>query len=152
MDARDYKTWTRFEDHPIFTERVHDVSVWSSDPEMYEGEIPSRFDPEWYVHQDPKLPTDVQAQYAKQDMGNLIRACDQIIKQFGCAHHELFILDDFTVFVSLKSPKFSLELYPCYLGTQDQIMNVHIDSPIEMEFISDSIEEMIHRIAEYIPE
>jgi hypothetical protein len=145
MNPRDYKTWTSFGDHPIFSDRKHAVAEWSSDPTMYEG-IGSTSMVDWYVHRDPALPTDIQAEYARRDIRNLIDSCTAIEREFGAIQYELFILDDFTVYVSIASSRFEIELYPDNLSDEGPVLGLFIDSP----FTEDS-EHHLSDVAELVP-
>jgi len=146
MNARDYTTWTTFADHPIFTDKARPPTEWSSDPKLYEDFRCTAFDPEWYVHCDPKLPTEVQAAIAKRDIRNLADTCASIHQRFGTFDHELFILDDLTVLVRITSSQFTLELYPSDYGDAEEIMSVHVEEPTETEFLVDSIQEIVPRM------
>ncbi|PHS18755.1 MAG: hypothetical protein COA78_01860 [Blastopirellula sp.] len=141
MNPRNYKTWTKFDDHPIFTDKKYSVSDWSSDPAMYDRpESYSTFLVDWYVHIDPQLPTEHQAKFAKRDIENLIESCAAIEREFGKTKHELFILDDFTVYVSIASSCFKIELYPDNLSDEGHILGLFIDSP--------EIEDCEHHLAD----
>lgn len=150
MNPRDYTTWTSFADHPIFTERERPPREWSSNPKLYDDFRCDAFDPEWYIHTDPKLPTATQAAIAARDIQNLIATCDLIHKQFGAIDHELFILDDLTVFVRIISRRFTLDLYPSDYGDNREVMTVLVEEPFETEFVVDSIYEIVSRLVELV--
>lgn len=112
---------------------------------MYEG-VPSEFMPEWYIHVDPKLPTEVQAAIAQRDLDNFALSCKNIQAAFGGFDHELFLLDDFTSVVMLKLYESKLELYGHDFGEGREIMMVCILEPSEQEFTIDAIEELVPQL------
>ncbi len=129
MNPRDYNTWTSFADHPIFTDRKHAVTDWSNNPSVY-GDLNdySTFKIDWYVHQDG-LPTEAHESFAARDIGILVESCAAIEREFGEIQHELFILDDFTVYVWIVSSQFDIEIYPDNLSDDGHVLGLFIDSP-----------------------
>lgn len=146
MNPRDFRTWRSLADHPIFSDARHDVEEWSTNPSLYDGIGPAAFDPEWYVHEDPKLPTEVQAAVAEHDVRNLSATCSAIWQRFGEFAHELFILDDFTVVVCMQHQQFTLEIYPQHYRDDNSILSVFLDSPVDAEFDVDSVDEVVPRL------
>jgi hypothetical protein len=146
MNPRDYKTWTTFADHPIFSDRKHIVAEWSSDPSVY-GDLKdySTFKVDWYVHQDG-LPTEVHASFAARDIRILVESCAAIEREFGDIQHEVFILDDFTVYVRIVSSQFDIELYPDNLSDEGHVLGLFIDSPE-----TDESELHLSDIAQLVP-
>lgn len=146
MDPRNFRTWTSLADHPIFTNRREFVADWSSDPSVYENlaSFPTVFDPNWYVHINPQLPEAVQASYAARDIRNLADICAAIEDRFGPITHELFVLDDLTVYVQMKSDRLLLEIYPDHFDETGAIVNCFVDEPFEAEL-------QIHSIADVVP-
>lgn len=137
MNPRDYTTWTTFADHPIFSDRKHNVVEWSSDPSRYDDlKNYSVFEPDWYVHQDPRLPTDVQAACAARDIRNLVETCAALEQRFGQLDHELFVLDDLTVYVHVITGSLTLDIYPQHLEDSGQILMLFVESPIEADELS----------------
>lgn len=143
MDPRSYKTWTSFADHPVFSDRRESLSDWSSDPSAYDlsDRFPRQFDPEWYVHVDPRLSTEVQAAHAARDIRNLAEFCAALERAFGPFDHELFVLDDFTVYVRVIHPTFTFDLSPHDYGDTSEILTLYVESPFEDELVVDTIED-----------
>lgn len=149
MNPRDYKTWTSFADHPIFSERRHSVADWSLDPTVYDDltHFPSVFDPDWYVHQDPKLPTDVQVACAARDICNLADTCAALEQRFGQLSHELFVLDDLTVYVHVTTDSLTLDIYPKHLGDSGQILMLFVQFPIEADDLGfESVADVVPKL------
>lgn len=146
MNPRDIKTWTSFADHPIFSDGKQVVAEWSSNPSVY-GDVKdySTFKVDWYVHQDG-LPTEVHASFAARDIRLLAECCAAIEREFGEIQYELFILDDFTVYVWVVSSQFDIELYPDNLSDEGHILGLFIDSPE-----TDDSEHHLSDIAHLIP-
>jgi hypothetical protein len=149
MNPRDYRTWTSFADHPVFSDRRDSIADWSSDPEAYHISryFPRRFDPEWYVHVDPKLPTELQAAHAARDIRNLADFCDALDRKFGSFGHELFILDDYTVYVRVNHSEFTLDLSPHDYGDRNEILTMYVKFPFDDELVVDMINDGIARLA-----
>ncbi len=135
MNPRDYKTWASFAHHPIFSDRAHSVADWSSDPTVYDDgrTLPAVFDPDWYVHQEPRLPTDVQAECAAQDIRHLADVCAALEERFGKLSHELFILDDLTVYIHVSVDSLTLDIYPMHLDESGNILMLFVASPIQAD-------------------
>ena len=135
MNPCDYKTWTSFADHPVFSNRAHSVADWSSDPTVYDDgrTLPAVFDPDWYVHQEPRLATDIQSACAAQDIRNLVDACASLEQRFGPHCHELFILDDLTVYVRVTVGSLTLNIYPMHLDDDGNVLMLFLESPIEID-------------------
>ena len=148
MNPRDYRTWTSFADHPVFSDRRNSIADWSSDPEAYDLSryFPRHFDPDWYVHVDPKLPTDVQAAHAARDIRNLSDFCAALVRRFGPFDHELFILDDFTVYVRISHSQFTLDLSPHDYGDRDEILTLYVESPFDDELVVDTVDDGIAQL------
>ena len=99
--------------------------------------------PEWYVHVDPAPPESDQRTIATRDLSNLRDACRQIIESYGPSTHELVILNDLTVFVWLKNPRFHITVYPV-LDLESHILMLFIESPVSIdELRCDTIEELL---------
>lgn len=145
MNPCDYRTWTSFADHPVFSNQRDTIDDWSSDPAAYDISdwFPRQFDPEWYVHQDPKLPTDVQAAIAARDIRNLSEFCGVLEREFGKFEHELFILDDFTVYVRVIHSRFKLDLSAHDYGDCNEILTLYVESPFDDELVADTIEHAL---------
>jgi len=146
MNPQDYKSWTSFADHPIFSDRSGSITAWSSDPSVYEDvkRFPTEFNPDWYVHQEPRLPTDQQAKCAEQDIGNLAAACAVLENRFGELSHELFILDDLTVYVHVVVDSLTVDIYPLHLHDAGHILMLFVESPIEAEELEfDAVEQIV---------
>ena len=102
--------------------------------------------PEWYVHVDPPPPVAEQQEIATRDIGNLQDACRRIIETYGPTSHELVILDDLTVFVWLKNPRFQIVVYPM-LGLEDYMLMLFIESPVSVEELRcDSIRDLLNHL------
>lgn len=133
VNPQDYRTWTSFEDHPIFTDRERWLRQ-SMDATNYDGiGDDSRFQSEWYVHVLPQLPVQEQETIARRDIENLVTACSEVEREFGRFDHELFILDDFTTLVRAKAPPFVFEVYPMH-DVDDVVLSVFVDEPRDAEF------------------
>jgi hypothetical protein len=146
MNPRDYTTWTSFADHPIFADKERSPTEWSSDPATYDDFRCDEFLPEWYIHVNPKPSTAVQAAIAERDIKNFAAACHEIHQAFGSIDHELFILDDLTVLVSLRSEAFHIDFYGHDYGDNDQIMSIYLLEPRECDFMIDSVSEFVPRL------
>lgn len=133
MNPRDYRTWTSIADHPIFSPRATSYADWSSDPNVYSDrrQLPAVYNPDWYVHIDPRHPTDVQANCAANDLRNLADACDSLTQRFGDLSHELFILDDLTVYVHVAAGNLVLDIYPVHFDDAGTILMLFVESPIQ---------------------
>jgi hypothetical protein len=135
MDPRDFRTWTSLADHPIFSSRAAAFADWSSDPDVYSDYqiLPAVFKPEWYVHVDPPYPVDVQQAVAEKDLRNLAAVCAALSRNYSRFTHELFILDDFTVYVRLGTEKFDADIYPVHFDDSGVILQLFINSPLEID-------------------
>ncbi len=149
MNPRDYRTWKSLGDHPIFSPRAHEFAKWSSDPEVYEDctHLPWEYNPDWYVHIDPRFPVEVQAETALRDLKNLAATCDALSQRFGKLNHEIFILDDLTVYVHVSADEITLDFYPVHFDENNVILMFFIESPIEVDeltftCISDVVPEL----------
>ena len=133
MNPRDYRTWTSFADHPIFSPRATSYADWSSAPEVYSDrrDLPAEYNPDWYVHIDPCYPTDVQAECAANDLRNLAAVCDSLAQRFGDLSHELFILDDLTVYVYVAVGDLVMDIYPVHFDDAGTILMLFVESPVE---------------------
>ena len=133
MNPRDYRTWTSFADHPIFSPLATSYADWSSDPDVYADRrnLPAVFNADWYVHIDPPYPTDVQAECAANDLRNLAAVCDSVTQRFGPLSHELFILDDLTVYVHVVADDLVLDIYPVHFDDSGTIVMLFVESPVE---------------------
>lgn len=132
MNPRDYQTWTSLADHPFFSPRAVEFADWSSSPDVYADrrELPAVFNPDWYVHQDPPLPTAIQAECAVADI------CDSLSRHYGQLDHELFILDDLTVFVRAAAGVLVMDIYPVHRDDSGTILLLFVESPIEIDEMS----------------
>lgn len=129
LDPANFRTWTAFEDHPIFGPDKSKIQSWSNDASQYSDlDSYGRFLPGYYVHIDPAPSVDVQQRTARRDIENLASACDQIEKTFGAICYELVVLDDLTVFVWIRHKQFSVEVYPCF-PDEDAILRMFVDMP-----------------------
>ena len=135
MNPRDYRTWTSFADHPVFSSRATSYAIWSSDPHVYSdrNDLPATYNSDWYVHIDPPYPSDVQAECAANDLRNLAAACDVISQRFGNIAHELFILDDLTVYVHVVAGRLVLDIYPVHFDDAGTILMLFVESPMEID-------------------
>ena len=133
MNPCDYRTWTSFADHPIFSPRATSYADWSSAPEVYSDrrDLPAEYNPDWYVHIDPRYPTDVQAECAANDLRNLAAVCDSLAQRFGDLSHELFILDDLTVYVYVAVGDLVMDIYPVHFDDAGAILILFVESPVE---------------------
>ena len=133
MNPRDYRTWTSLADHPIFSARATSYADWSSDPDVYSDrrDLPAAYTPDWYVHIDPRYPTDVQAECAANDLRNLAAVCDSLAQRFGDLSHELFILDDLTVYVYVAVGDLVMDIYPVHFDDAGTILMLFVESPVE---------------------
>lgn len=149
MNPRDYRTWTSFADHPVYSEQRNKIEEWSSDPSAYDLSeyFPREFDPNWYLHQAPNLPSDIQAAHAARDILNLCKFCAAFEYRFGAFEHELFILDDCTVYVRITHPTFRLELMPHDFGDRDEILTLYVESPFDDELMVKSVDHAIDELS-----
>jgi hypothetical protein len=152
MNPRDYKTWTSFADHPIFSDRKHGVTAWSSDPSRYDDlKNYAVFNPDWYVHRDPRLSTDVQAACAARDIRNLAETCAALEQRFGKLDHELFVLDDLTVYVHVIAQSLMLDVYPQKLDDSGRILMLFVSSPVEADELGfDSVSDVVPKLESLI--
>jgi hypothetical protein len=105
------------------------------------------FDPDWYVHRDPRLPTAVQSACAARDIRNLADTCAALEQRFGQLSHELFILDDLTVYVHVTTGSLTLDIYPMHLDDSGNIMMLFVTSPIEAdELVFTSVADVVPRL------
>ncbi len=150
FDPTDYKTWTRFNDHPIFGEAKHRISEWSHDPSLYDDlDSYGQFNADWYVHIDPRLPTEEQQRIADHDIKNFANATLLIEKNFGFIRYELAILDDLTVYIEIEHKLFLVEIYSSHFSDNNAILFLYIESPDvpEGEHHCQSVTEMIEIIS-----
>ena len=152
MNPCDYKTWKLLADHPIFSDRKYAVAEWSSDPSVYENlDSYSVFDPDWYVHVDPRLPTKVQAACAASDTRNLALACKMLEQRFGKLTHELFVLDDLTVYVNIRAGTLTLDMYPVNCDDSGHILMLFVQSPVEAdELVFDAVDDIVPTLCSLI--
>lgn len=136
FDPTDHSTWTTFSDHPIFGETKSVIAEWSLDPSQYcdLGNY-GHFMPEWYVHFDPPPSKEEQLRIANRDILNLSSVCAALKKAFGRIEYELVILDDFTVYVWVKNPDFTVEIYPNHDSERKGIVQLFAET------LNDVIEE-----------
>ena len=149
MNPRDYRTWTSLADHPIFSARATSYADWSSDPDVYSDrrDLPAAYTPDWYVHIDPRYPTDVQAECAASDLRNLSAVCDSLAQRFGNHSHELFILDDLTVYVHVVADDLVLNIYPVHFDDAGTILKLFLESPAEHDELTfTSIEDVVPKL------
>jgi hypothetical protein len=129
LDPTNYRTWSAFEDHPIFGPSKSSIKTWSHDPSRYCNlEAYGRFWPEHYVHIDPAPPLEYQERIAQRDIANLADACQQIESRFGDIRYELVILDDLTAYVWLSHERFLIEVFPG-LPKEGPILKMFVDVP-----------------------
>ena len=111
LDPTDFTTWTAFGDHPIFSTEKSNITAWSLDPSRYcELNYYGQFMPDCYVHVDPAPPVEEQLETASRDIANLALVCAEIEHAYGKIKYELVILDDFTVYVWVQHPRFSIDI------------------------------------------
>ncbi len=151
FDPNDFRTWTQFDDHPIFGQHKANIAEWSLDASQYcKLSAYSTFMPEWYVHTDRPLPVAEQRAIASRDLINLANACRRIIETYGPTSHEVVILDDFTVYVWLKNERFHIEFYPM-MPTDCGILLLFIESPVSVdELPCSTIDELIHHLHQHL--
>ena len=94
-------------------------------------DLPAEYNPDWYVHIDPRYPTDVQAECAANDLRNLAAVCDSLAQRFGDLSHELFILDDLTVYVYVAVGDLVMDIYPVHFDDAGAILILFVESPVE---------------------
>ncbi len=152
FDPTDYTTWTAFSDHPIFGDTKSRITEWSHDPSSYsESDSYGQFMPEWYVHVDPAPPIDEQRELANRDIANLASACAQIKHAYGQIKYELVILDDFTVYVWVQHPRFTLDIYPNNFPDETAVLKLIVDSPeLESEHDCHSVVNVIETLRQVI--
>ena len=147
LDPTNYATWTTFGDHPIFGDTKCRIDDWSHDPSLYsELDAYGQFLREWYVHVDPAPPTHEQVQIAEYDIKILASVCAEIEHVFGAIIYELVILDDFTVYIWVEHPRFSVNVWPaCCRNREDTELFVVInESPdLESEHYCQTVKEVI---------
>ena len=80
---------------------------------------------------DRRYPTDVQAECAANDLRNLAAVCDSLAKRFGDLSHELFILDDLTVYVYVAVGDLVMDIYPVHFDDAGAILILFVESPVE---------------------
>lgn len=54
-------------------------------------------------------------------------------RRFGRLDHELFILDDLTVYVRAEVGSLALEFYPVHFDESGAILLLFVESPIEVD-------------------
>ena len=122
-------------------------SVWSTPLQTF-----GQLKPEWYAHVDPKLPVEQQCQIVKQDLRILADACEKVIKTFGEASYELVVLDDFTIFVWLKSEMISISIYPLQFDEEFKLMPFVDDPVLAEEIRSRDSEHLVNNVKRAIAE
>jgi hypothetical protein len=145
LDPTDHTTWTAFGDHPIFADTKSRIAEWSHDPSCYcEPDSYGQFMPHYYVHVDPAPPIHEQLQIAERDIKNLASVCSQVENAFGPIKYELVILDDFTVYVWVQHPRFSIDIYPNNFSDETAIIKLIVESPgVESEYECQTVMDVI---------
>ncbi len=129
LDPTNYRTWSDFKDHPIFSPSKSSIETWSHDSSRYcDLNTYGRFWPDHYVHIDPAPPVEYQQQIAQRDIALLAEACQQIESTFGDIRCELVILDDFTAYAWISHKQFSIEVYPG-LPEEGPMLKMFVDDP-----------------------
>jgi hypothetical protein len=130
LNPTNHTTWTAFSDHPIFGPTKWNINDWSLDPARYCAlDSYGQFMFEHYIHTVHTPPSVEQRLIAARDITNLASTCAQIEQAFGQIKYELVILDDFTVYVWVQHPRFSVEIYPNNFPTEIGILKLFIDAP-----------------------
>ena len=110
LDPSDYKTWTALHEHPALenaTEYVYRC----------------------YVHVQPPPPPESQRAEAERDLKNLGQVCSELEAAFGEIQVELQVLDDYTVFASVRHALFDVDVYPQDRSYDGAILGVWFDRP-----------------------